>query len=73
VRVFQVITATSSYGARVGVVAGDGLGVGVDAGVDAEGVDAEGVGVGTGTLQPARTARPPASTARRSRPGMIRL
>jgi hypothetical protein len=70
VRVFQVITATSSCGATVG----DGVGVGVGVGVGAD-ADGAGVGVGlvTGALQPARTARPPASNIRRSRPGMIRL
>jgi len=49
-----------------------GVGIGVGIGVDADGVGI-GAGLGTGALQPARTARPPASNARRSRPGMIKL
>jgi hypothetical protein len=67
--VFHVITANSSFG---GTTVGTGVGVGVGIGVNADGVGI-GAGLGTGALQPARTARPPASNARRSRPGMIKL
>jgi CBS-domain-containing membrane protein len=69
--VFHVITANSSVG---GTTVGVGVGVGVGIGVNADGVGV-GVGVvlGKGALQPARTVSPPASNARRSRPGMIKL